>query len=66
MELIAAEKAGIMKKRHPVVIGHQEFAAARDTLVETAERLSCPLSVFGQDYLAFEEHGRWSIRMKPA
>jgi len=58
VELIAAEKAGIMKRRCPVVIGHQEFAAARDTLVETAERLSCPLSVFGQDYLAFEEHGR--------
>ena len=58
VELIAAEKAGIMKKHCPVVIGHQEFEAAKDTLVETAERLHCPQSVFGQDFLAFEEHGR--------
>jgi dihydrofolate synthase / folylpolyglutamate synthase len=58
VELIAAEKAGIMKKQCPVVIGHQEFEAAKDALVDTAERLHCPHSVFGQDFLAFEEHGR--------
>lgn len=58
VELIAAEKAGIMKRGQPVVIGHQEFEAARDVLIETAERLGCPLSVFGQDFLAYEEMGR--------
>lgn len=58
VELIAAEKAGIIKKDRPVVIGHQEFDAARETLIETAERLGGPLAVFGQDFLAFEEHGR--------
>lgn len=58
VELIAAEKAGIMKRGFPVVIGHQEYEAARDVLVSTAERLGCPLSVFGQDFFGHEEHGR--------
>ncbi len=58
VELIAAEKAGIMKRGVPVVIGHQEFEGARDVLIGTAERLGCPLSVFSQDFLAYEEFGR--------
>ena len=58
VELIAAEKAGIMKRGRPVVIGQQEFEAARDVLISTAERLGCPMSVYGQDYLAHEEFGR--------
>ncbi len=58
VELIAAEKAGIMKPGCPVVIGHQEHEEARDVLVATAERLGCPMSVFGQDFLAYEEQGR--------
>lgn len=58
VELIAAEKAGIMKKGFPVVIGHQQFDAALEVLVGTAERLSCPTTVFGQDYGAHEEFGR--------
>ena len=58
VELIAAEKAGIMKRGRPVVIGYQAESPALDVLVETAERLGCPHSVFGQDYLAFEEFGR--------
>jgi len=57
-ELIAAEKAGIIKPGAPVVIGAQESDAAREVLVETAERLSCPLEVYGQDFLAFEENRR--------
>ncbi|MDH4414509.1 MAG: bifunctional folylpolyglutamate synthase/dihydrofolate synthase [Rhizobium sp.] len=58
VELIAAEKAGIMKRGVPVVIGHQEFDGARDVLISTAERLGCPLAVFAQDFLAYEEFGR--------
>ena len=58
VELIAAEKAGIMKGGVPVVIGHQEFDGAKDVLIGTAERLSCPLTVFAQDFLAYEEFGR--------
>jgi dihydrofolate synthase/folylpolyglutamate synthase len=58
VELIAAEKAGIMKPGRPVVIGHQEYDAALDVLMSTAERLHCPSAVFGQDYMAHEEYGR--------
>ncbi|WP_435693891.1 bifunctional folylpolyglutamate synthase/dihydrofolate synthase [Rhizobium lusitanum] len=58
VELIAAEKAGIMKAGRPVVIGHQDHDAALDVLVSTAERLRCPTAVFGQDFSAHEEYGR--------
>ncbi len=58
VELIAAEKAGIVKAGRPVVIGAQEHDAARDVLIDTATRLSCPLLVYGQDFIAFEENGR--------
>lgn len=58
VELIAAEKAGIMKRGCPVVIGHQEEDTARDVLISIAERLKCPLSVYGQDFMAHEEFGR--------
>jgi len=58
VELIAAEKAGIMKRRCPVVIGKQEYDAALDVLMSTAERLNCPTAVFGQDFMAHEEYGR--------
>ncbi|WP_075291909.1 bifunctional folylpolyglutamate synthase/dihydrofolate synthase [Pararhizobium arenae] len=58
VELIAAEKAGIMKRGRPVVIGHQEEDGARDVLVSTAERLGCPVAVYGQDFMAHEEYGR--------
>lgn len=57
-ELIAVEKAGIIKPGRPVVVGAQESDAARDVLVDTAERLGCPLEVYGQDFLAYEENGR--------
>lgn len=58
VELIAVEKAGIIKRGAPVVIGAQEHDAARDVLVDTAERLSCPVLVYGQDFIAYEENGR--------
>ncbi|MCT7376079.1 bifunctional folylpolyglutamate synthase/dihydrofolate synthase [Chelativorans salis] len=58
VELIAAEKAGIIKAGSPVVVGQQEWDAGREVLVETAERLGCPLKVYGQDFIAVEEHGR--------
>lgn len=58
VELIAAEKAGIIKPGCPVVIGQQLTDGARDVLVDTAERLRCPLQVYSQDYFAFEENGR--------
>ena len=58
VELIAAEKAGIIKPGVPVVVGFQQEETARDVVVATADRLGCPVSVYGQDYHAHEEHGR--------
>ena len=58
VELIAAEKAGIIKPGIPVVVGFQQEETARDVVVATADRLGCPVSVYGQDYHAHEEHGR--------
>lgn len=58
VELIAAEKAGIMKRGCPVVIGAQESDTALQVLIETAERLDCPTVIYSQDFLAFEENGR--------
>ncbi len=40
------------------MVGAQEFEAAQLVLIETAERLRAPLSVYGQDFLAFGENGR--------
>ena len=58
IELIVAEKAGIIKRGCPVVVGAQETEKARQVLIDTAERLNCPLEVYGQDFVAFEENGR--------
>lgn len=58
VELIAAEKAGIIKPGCPVVIGAQQYEAAREVLIDAAMRLSCPLLVYGQDFIAYEENGR--------
>lgn len=58
VELIAAEKAGIIKPGRPVVVGAQESATAQAVIVETAERLGCPVTIYGQDFFAHEENGR--------
>ncbi|MCC0044015.1 MAG: bifunctional folylpolyglutamate synthase/dihydrofolate synthase [Brucellaceae bacterium] len=58
VELIAAEKAGIIKPGVPVVIGAQESETARMVLIETAERVGAPAIVYGADFLAHEENGR--------
>lgn len=58
VEIIAAEKAGIIKRGCPVVIGFQSSDDARQVIIDIADRLRCPLSVFGQDFVAYQEHGR--------
>ncbi|AKI02864.1 folylpolyglutamate synthase/dihydrofolate synthase [Hoeflea sp. IMCC20628] len=58
VELIAMEKAGIIKQRSPVVIGAQTEDTARDVVIGIAERLRCPVSVYGQDFFATQENGR--------
>lgn len=54
---IAAEKAGIIKPRVPVIVGPQEDQA-RDVILRTADSLHAPVIAFGQDFFAHEEHGR--------
>ncbi|WP_099867201.1 bifunctional folylpolyglutamate synthase/dihydrofolate synthase [Pararhizobium haloflavum] len=58
VELIAAEKAGIIKHDVPVVIGHQPEDAALDAIIAIADRMRVPLTIYGQDFSAHEEHGR--------
>ncbi len=58
IELIATEKAGIIKSGVPVVIGAQAHDAAREVLRDTAERHGNDCLVYGEDFLAYEEHGR--------
>ena len=58
VEKIAFEKAGIIKRNCPVVIGQQPFSGAKEVLITLAEKARGPLAVYGQEYLAYEEHGR--------
>ncbi len=58
IELIAMEKAGIMKPGCPVVIGYQDNDVAREVLIDAADRVGAPASVYGQDFYAYQEHGR--------
>lgn len=62
IELIAMEKAGIMKRGRPVVIGYQDNDVAREVLIDKAERLGCPTTVYGREFFAFEEHGRMAYQ----
>jgi dihydrofolate synthase/folylpolyglutamate synthase len=54
---IAAEKAGIIKRGVPVIVGPQEDRA-RDVIERTADSLSAPLFAFGQDWFVHAERGR--------
>ncbi len=54
---IAAEKAGIIKRGSPVIVGPQEDIP-REVIVSRADALGAPVLVFGQDFSAHQEHGR--------
>ncbi|MBV8799715.1 MAG: bifunctional folylpolyglutamate synthase/dihydrofolate synthase [Alphaproteobacteria bacterium] len=54
---IAAEKAGIIKKGVPVIVGPQEDRV-RDVIERTADSLSAPFYGFGQDFFVHAERGR--------
>jgi dihydrofolate synthase/folylpolyglutamate synthase len=57
IDQIAMEKAGVIKRGVPVVVGPQP----RDALAvieRQAARLAAPLRVAGEDWTAAEEHGR--------
>jgi dihydrofolate synthase/folylpolyglutamate synthase len=54
---IAAEKAGIIKKGAPLVMGPQS-EIARDVILRQADRLGVAVFEFGQDFASRQEHGR--------
>lgn len=57
VEEIAGEKAGILKHGVPAIIGPQSDAGL-DVIEGEATRLEVPLARFGQEFTAYEEHGR--------
>lgn len=57
LDLIAGEKAGILKRGVPCVVGPQEEAGL-EVIEAKAARLGCPLLVHGQHWRAWEERGR--------
>lgn len=57
IELIAAEKAGILKRGVPAIIAPQEDAAMQVIEVQ-ARRVRAPLSSCGEHWHVREEHGR--------
>ena len=58
LPLIAAEKAGILRKGAPAVIGRQTPEAAA-TLQARAEEIGARPFVFGQAWQVYTEHGRF-------
>ena len=54
---IAGEKAGIIKRGSPLVVGPQN-EVAREVILARADRMGVPVFEFGQDFLARQEHGR--------
>ena len=57
LDLIAAEKAGIIKRRVPCIVGPQEDMAL-EVIERQAARLSAPLLVHNQHWRAYAERGR--------
>lgn len=57
LDLIAGEKAGILKRGVPCVVGPQEEAGL-EVIEAKAARLGCALLVHGQHWRAWEERGR--------
>ncbi len=57
LNLIAGEKAGILKRGCPAIIGTQPDEA-RAAIERVAERVKAPLSIAGQEWQAYEQHGR--------
>jgi dihydrofolate synthase/folylpolyglutamate synthase len=54
---IAMEKAGIMKRGAPAIVGPQD-EDAKSIIVRRADQLGVPVTIYGEDFQAFEEHGR--------
>ncbi|XDA98540.1 folylpolyglutamate synthase/dihydrofolate synthase family protein [Sulfitobacter sp. LCG007] len=61
LSLIATEKAGIIKRRVPCVVGPQEEDAL-EVIEMTAARLGAPLLAYGQQWHAFPERDRMTYQ----
>ncbi len=59
--LIAAEKAGILKRGVPCVVAQQTDEALA-VIVDTAHRVGAKPIVWGQDFDAFEQNGRLVVQ----
>jgi dihydrofolate synthase/folylpolyglutamate synthase len=57
VDLIAGEKAGIIKRGVPVIVGPQDPQALA-VIEARAERLGAPVLAFGQHWQVWEERGR--------
>jgi dihydrofolate synthase / folylpolyglutamate synthase len=57
IDLIAAEKAGILKAGVTGVVGRMP-EAARAAIEHVADRVKAPLTIADQDWQAYEQHGR--------
>ena len=55
--LIAHEKAGILKRGCPAIVGIQPDEALAE-IVRVGERVRAELRIAGQDWQAYEQHGR--------
>jgi dihydrofolate synthase / folylpolyglutamate synthase len=61
LELIAAEKAGILKRGVMAVISQQDESALA-VMCSQADRVGAPVTVWGQDFEAFEQRGRLVVQ----
>lgn len=55
IEKIAAEKAGIIKKHVPVVIGYQPFSEAKQVLIDYAHAIEAPTWVYDFDFFVIKD-----------
>ena len=55
IEKIAYEKAGIIRKHVPVVIGYQPFVAAKKVLIDYAHSTEAPTLIYDQDFFIFKD-----------
>lgn len=61
IEAIAAEKAGILKRATPCVVSQQDDSVL-EVIRRRAHQVGAPLTVWGQDFDAYEQRGRLVVQ----
>jgi dihydrofolate synthase/folylpolyglutamate synthase len=61
IEAIAAEKAGILKAGAPCVVSQQD-EVVHDVIRRRAHQVGAPLTVWGEDFDAYEQRGRLVVQ----